>query len=64
LLKREGFEIVTLEEAQSDPIYQSDPDIGDPRGGTLTELMMQAKGISWPEDLADKPREKLRTLCQ
>jgi len=64
LLKREGFDIVTLEEAQSDPIYQSDPDIGDPRGGTLTELMMQAKGISWPEDLADKPREKLRTLCQ
>ena len=64
LLDREGFEIVTLEEAQRDPIYQSDPDIGAPNGGTLTELMMQAKGIPWPEGLADKPREKLRTLCQ
>ena len=59
----EGFDIVTLEEAQRDPIYQSDPDIGAPNGGTLTELMMQAKGIAWPEALADKPREKLRTLC-
>jgi peptidoglycan/xylan/chitin deacetylase (PgdA/CDA1 family) len=64
LLGREGFEIVTLEEAQSDPIYRSDPDIGAANGGTLTELMMQAKGIAWPKDLADKPREKLRTICQ
>jgi hypothetical protein len=64
LLKREGFDIVTLEEAQRDPIYQSDPDIGEPNGGTLTELMMQAKGISWPRGMADKPREKLRTICQ
>ena len=57
LLEREGYRIVTLEEAQSDPIYASDPDVADPRGGTLTELMMQAKGISWPEGLGDKPRE-------
>ena len=64
LLDREGFDIVTLEEAQSDPIYQSDPDIGAPNGGTLTELMMQARNIPWPEGLADKPREKLRTICQ
>ncbi len=64
LLDREGFEIVTLEEAQSDPAYQVDPDIGAPNGGTLTELMMQAKGIAWPKTMADKPREKLRTICQ
>ena len=64
LLGREGFDIVTLEEAQSDPAYQSDPDIGAPNGGTLTELMMQARGIPWPKGLADKPRERLRTICQ
>lgn len=64
LLEREGFQIVTLEEAQSDPAYQSDPDIGAANGGTLTELMMQAKNIAWPDGMADKPREKLRTLCQ
>ena len=64
LLEREGFQIVTLEEAQSDPAYQSDPDIGAANGGTLTELMMQAKNIAWPDGMADKPREKLRSLCQ
>jgi peptidoglycan-N-acetylglucosamine deacetylase len=63
LLDREGFEIVTLEEAQRDPIYQSDPDIGDP-GGTLTELMMAANRIPWPPGLADKPRERLNTICE
>ena len=64
LLDREGWRIVTLEEAQSDPIYESDPDFADPRGGTLTELMMQAKGIPWPAGLADKPREKLTSICK
>jgi peptidoglycan-N-acetylglucosamine deacetylase len=64
LLDREGYDIVTLERAQADPAYESDPDFAEPRGGTLTELMMQARKISWPAGLADKPREKLRTLCQ
>jgi peptidoglycan-N-acetylglucosamine deacetylase len=64
LLDREGFRIVTLEQAQSDPAYDSDPDIGEANGGTLTELMMQARGIPWPQGLADKPRERLRTICQ
>ena len=64
LLDREGFDIVTLEEAQSDTAYQSDPDIGAPNGGTLTELMMQAKGIPWPKAMGDKPREKLTSICQ
>jgi peptidoglycan/xylan/chitin deacetylase (PgdA/CDA1 family) len=64
LLDREGFDIVTLEDAQRDAAYESDPDIGDPRGGTLTELMMTAKKIPWPAGLADKPREKPRTLCE
>jgi len=64
LLEREGFEIVTLEEAQGDPVYQSDPDIGEPHGGTLTELMMASKGIPWPQGIAPKPREKLQTICQ
>jgi peptidoglycan/xylan/chitin deacetylase (PgdA/CDA1 family) len=64
LLKREGYRIVTLEQAQSDPIYASDPDVADAGGGTLTDLMMQAKGISWPDGLVDKPREKLAQICK
>jgi peptidoglycan/xylan/chitin deacetylase (PgdA/CDA1 family) len=64
LLDREGFELVTLEEAQSDPVYALDPDFADARGGTLTELMMLAQKRAWPADLADKPREKLQSICR
>lgn len=64
LLDREGYRIVTLEEAQSDPVYAMDPDVAVPGGGTLTEHMMQAKGISWPANVADKPRERLTSICK
>ena len=64
LLKSEGFEIVTLEEAQSDPVYELDPDIADVNGGTLVELMMEKKGIAWPANAPKKPRERLTTICQ
>jgi len=64
LLEAENFEIVTLEEAQKDPAYDYDPDIADPRGGTLVELGMTAKGIPWPANAPKKPRERLATICQ
>jgi peptidoglycan/xylan/chitin deacetylase (PgdA/CDA1 family) len=64
LLKSEGFEIVTLEEAQSDPIYETDPDIGEAHGGTLVELTMQKKGIAWPANAPQLPRERLTNICQ
>jgi peptidoglycan/xylan/chitin deacetylase (PgdA/CDA1 family) len=64
LLKNENFAIVTLEEAQEDPAYDYDPDIAEPRGGTLIELGMQAKGIGWPADAPTIPRERLTTICQ
>lgn len=64
LLKEENFEIVTLEEAQKDPAYDYDPDIGEPRGGTLTELGMQAKKIAWPTAGPKFDREKLLSICQ
>jgi peptidoglycan/xylan/chitin deacetylase (PgdA/CDA1 family) len=64
VLKEENFQIVTLEEAQRDPIYDYDPDIGDARGGTLTELGMLAKKISWPPGAPQFDRQKLLTICQ
>jgi peptidoglycan-N-acetylglucosamine deacetylase len=64
LLDEEGFEIVTLEEAQKDPAYDYDPDIGDPRGGTLIELGMSAKQVPWPTNAATLPSERLTTICQ
>jgi peptidoglycan/xylan/chitin deacetylase (PgdA/CDA1 family) len=63
LLDEDGYEIVTLEEAQSDPVYANDPDVADVTGGTLTELMMLAKKIPWPK-ISDKPREQLQTICK
>jgi peptidoglycan/xylan/chitin deacetylase (PgdA/CDA1 family) len=64
ILDEEGFVIVTLEEAQSDAAYDYDPDIADARGGTLVELGMQAKTISWPPDAPRIPRERLTSICQ
>ena len=64
ILAEEGFEIVTLEEAQKDPAYDYDPDFADKRGGTLVELAMMAKGIPWPANAPKKPRERLGTICQ
>jgi peptidoglycan/xylan/chitin deacetylase (PgdA/CDA1 family) len=64
LLEQENFEIVTLEEAQQDPIYDYDPDIGAPHGGTLIELGMEAKHVPWPEGAPKFDRQKLLTICQ
>jgi peptidoglycan/xylan/chitin deacetylase (PgdA/CDA1 family) len=63
ILKEEGFDIVTLEEAQKDPAYDYDPDFAHPRGGTLVELAMQAKNIPWPADAPKLPAERLTTIC-
>jgi peptidoglycan/xylan/chitin deacetylase (PgdA/CDA1 family) len=64
LLEAENFEIVTLEEAQKDPAYDYDPGVGAPRGGTLTELGMEAKKIAWPTAGPTFDRERLLSICQ
>jgi peptidoglycan/xylan/chitin deacetylase (PgdA/CDA1 family) len=63
LLKKKGFKFVTLEEAQSDAAYQSDPDAGMHDAGTLLDQMMQVKGIKYPEH-ADKPYKQIESICQ
>jgi len=63
ILEQEGFEIVTLEEAQRDPAYDYDPDVAEAEGGTLVDLGMQAKNIPWPQNAPQKPRERLRDIC-
>jgi peptidoglycan/xylan/chitin deacetylase (PgdA/CDA1 family) len=63
LLKADGFEIVTLEEAQKDPVYDYDPDVAD-RGGTLVELARKAKDVPWPPNSPTLPVERLTTICQ
>jgi peptidoglycan/xylan/chitin deacetylase (PgdA/CDA1 family) len=63
LLKKKGFKFVTLEEAQSDSAYQSDPDAGLHDAGTLLDQMMQVKGIKYPEH-SDKPYKQIEAICQ
>jgi peptidoglycan/xylan/chitin deacetylase (PgdA/CDA1 family) len=63
LLEKKGFRIVTLEEAQSDPVYEGDPDAGSQYGGTLLELWMEAKKIKFPPAM-DKPRKELQEICK
>jgi hypothetical protein len=54
---------VTLEEAESDPVYQGDPDVGSKYGGTLLELWIEAKKIKFPA-VMEKPYKELKEICQ
>lgn len=63
LLAKKGFQLVTLEEAESDPAYQSDPDAGSQNGGTLLDQWMDAKKLKYPP-VAEKPYKQVREVCQ
>lgn len=63
LLKEKGFKLVTLQEAESDPAYESDPDAGLHDAGTFLDQLMQVKQIKYPEH-ADKPYKALDAVCQ
>jgi peptidoglycan/xylan/chitin deacetylase (PgdA/CDA1 family) len=63
LLKKKGFKFVTLEEAQSDPAYQNDPDAGLHDAGTLLDQMMQVKQIKFPA-FPEKPYKEVQSICQ
>jgi peptidoglycan-N-acetylglucosamine deacetylase len=63
LLKKKGFKLVTLEEAESDAAYEGDPDAGMHDAGTLLDQWMQVKQIPYPAH-ADKPYKELESVCQ
>jgi len=63
LLEKENFRLVTLEEAQSDPVYAEDPDVGSKYDGTLLEQWMDAKKIKYPS-VVGKPRQQLEEICK
>jgi peptidoglycan/xylan/chitin deacetylase (PgdA/CDA1 family) len=63
LLKKKGLKLVTLEEAESDPAYQIDPDVGMHDAGTLLDQWMQVKQIKYPEH-AEKPYKEVQNVCQ
>ena len=63
LLKKKGFKLVTLEEAESDAVYEEDPDVGMRDAGTLLDQWMQVKGIKYPPH-AEKPYKEIESVCQ
>jgi peptidoglycan-N-acetylglucosamine deacetylase len=63
LLKKKGFKLVTLEEAESDPAYDGDPDVGLKDAGTLLDQWMQVKQIKYPEH-QEKPYKEIESVCQ
>ena len=63
LLKKEGFTFVTLEEAQRDAAYETDPDAGSKYGGTLLEQWMDARHLTYP-DIPKKPYKQLDAVCR
>ena len=63
LMQKKGFTIVTLEEAESDPVYDGDPDVGSKYGGTLLELWIEAKKIKFPV-VMEKPYKELGEICK
>jgi|ERR1022692_3198937 peptidoglycan/xylan/chitin deacetylase (PgdA/CDA1 family) len=63
LLKKKGFKLVTLEEAESDPAYDGDPDVGLHDAGTLLDQWMQVKQIKYPEH-AEKPYKEIESVCK
>ncbi len=63
LMKKEGFTFVTLEQAQSDAAYETDPDVGSKYGGTLLEQWMDVRHLKYPE-LPKKPYKQLEAICR
>jgi peptidoglycan-N-acetylglucosamine deacetylase len=63
LLKKKGFKLATLEEAESDAAYEGDPDVGLHDAGTLLDQWMQVKGIKEPAH-REKPYKELESVCQ
>jgi peptidoglycan-N-acetylglucosamine deacetylase len=63
LLKQKGFRFVTLDEAESDPAYQSNPNAGLKYGGTLLEQMIESHHFKYPP-VPPKPMKELDALCR
>jgi peptidoglycan/xylan/chitin deacetylase (PgdA/CDA1 family) len=63
LLHKKGLQLVTLQEAESDPAYDTDPDVGLHDAGTLLDQMMQVKQIKYPPH-SEKPYKQIEAVCQ
>jgi peptidoglycan/xylan/chitin deacetylase (PgdA/CDA1 family) len=60
--RAEGFHFISLAEAETDPTYEDDPDVGNDGGGALLEQMMEKKHLPFP--LNSKPYKELNAMCR
>jgi len=63
MLQQKGLHLITLEAAETDPIYQVDPDAPSKFGGSLLEQWMDAKKLPYPK-VPPKPLKDLTAVCQ
>jgi peptidoglycan-N-acetylglucosamine deacetylase len=63
LLKQKGFELTTLDDAQSDRAYQSNPEFVHANTGTLLEQQFDKTNTKYPP-LPRKPRKELDAICR
>jgi len=63
LLEKQGFHFISLEDAESDPAYQTDPDAALPHGGTLLEQFFDSRRLQYPP-FETKPLERLGSICR
>jgi len=62
LYRKHGFTFISLQEAEQDPIYKDDPDIGSVGGGAQLEQMMDARKLDYPKN--SKPFKELENMCK
>lgn len=63
LLKEKGFTLISLDDAESDAAYKSEPALGSRWEGTLLDQMMKAKRLQRPAQ-AETPFANLDKLCR
>jgi peptidoglycan/xylan/chitin deacetylase (PgdA/CDA1 family) len=66
LLKKKGFQFVTLQEAESDTAYAIDPAEGALNGGTFLDQLMNARKLTYPSSSVSpqKPEKELAEVCR
>jgi peptidoglycan/xylan/chitin deacetylase (PgdA/CDA1 family) len=62
LFRSKGFVFITLPQAEADPVYAVDPNIGYPFGGTFQELTAKVRGVNFPDNT--KPYKQLDLMCR
>jgi peptidoglycan-N-acetylglucosamine deacetylase len=67
LLKKKGFQFVTLQEAENDAAYAIDPAEGALNGGTFLDQLMNTRKLTYPSSsisMPQKPEKELADICR